>query len=363
MRKKWNVLLIFALVVVLILSACSQNSGSTSSSSGSGTQASGTQSGSGTSSSSGSSDGAAQDDKVYTVHIGYENNPGEPIDLAAHRWKELAEERSGGRLKLELFPSSQLGTKVDLTEQMRGGANVITLTDGSFLADFVPDMGIMMGPYLSNDVDSMFKLFESEWFDGIKQQLEEQNIHVVTTNWLYGVRHVIANKPATTPEDFKGMKLRVPNADIFIKTIEAIGATATPVPLGDVYPSITQGVIDGMENPLTVIYGSKVYEQAKHIILTGHMINITTWIAGQQFIESMPDDLVKILKETGDEAGNYMTEIVLQADDETIEKLKAEGVTFHEIDRAAFQKLVEPVYDMYPEWTPGLHATVQEAMK
>src|SRR5690606_6437216 len=266
------------------------------------------------------------------------------------------------RLKVELYPSSQLGTKVDLTEQLRNGTNIITLSDGSFLGDFVPDMEIMMGPYLADDIDQMFKLFQSDWFEDIKAQLEEKNVHVVTTNWLYGVRHIIANKPATTPEEFKGMKLRVPNADIFIKAIEAMGATATPMPLGDVYPSLAQGVIDGMENPLVVIEGSKAYEQAKHIMLTGHVLNITTWIAGQPFIESLPEDLVTILKETGDEAGDFMTETGLASDEETIERLKAQGVTFHEVDRELFKEAVRPVYDMFPDWSPGLYDTVQEIL-
>ena len=345
-----------ALALVMLLTACAQTT--TPNNSGSNTN-----SNTNTGSDSKPEANPPADDKTYTLKIGYENNPGEPIDLAANRWKELAEEKSNGRLVLELYPSSQLGTKVDLTEQMRSGANVITLSDGSFLSDFVPDMGVMMGPYLADDVDSMFKLYQSDWFQGIDQQLRDQGIHIVTTNWLYGIRHVIANKPAQTPEEFKGMKLRAPNADIFIKTVEAMGATATPMPLGDVYPSLSQGVIDGMENPLTVIYGSKAYEQAKHIILTGHIVNITTWIAGQKYMESLPEDLVQILKETGDEAGNFMTETVIASDEETIEKLKAEGVTFHEIDRSVFKKAVEPVYATFTNWTPGLYDTVQNILK
>lgn len=349
MKKKSYLLLTITLIFALVLSAC----GSASNNAGNQPPANET----------GDNGAAPEDDgKVYTVRIAYENNPGEPIDLAANKWKELAEERSNGRLKVELYPSSQLGTKVDLTEQLRNGANIITLTDGSFLRDFVPDMEIMMGPYLADDIDQMFKLFQSDWFEDIKAQLEEKNVHVVTTNWLYGVRHIIANKPATTPEEFKGMKLRVPNADIFIKAIEAMGATATPMPLGDVYPSLAQGVIDGMENPLVVIEGSKAYEQAKHIMLTGHVLNITTWIAGQPFIESLPEDLVTILKETGDEAGDFMTETVLASDEETIERLKAQGVTFHEVDRELFKEAVRPVYDMFPDWSPGLYDTVQEIL-
>ena len=353
--KKAGLTIVLTLILALIVSACGSNGSNGANQGNGGSGASGGNTG-------GNAEQSREDDKVYVLKLGYENNPGEPVDLAAHRWQELAEERSGGRLKLELYPSSQLGSKSDLTEQMRSGANVATVSDGSFLADFVPDMGILMGPYLADDEQQMFKLFESEWFDGIRAQLEEQNVHVLSTNWLYGVRHVIAKQPATTPAEFAGVKLRAPNSDIFIKTVEAMGATPTPMPLGDVYPSITQGVIDGMENPLTVIYGSKTYEQAKHILLTGHMTNITNWIAGQPFIESLPDDLVAILKETGDEAGDFMTETVKQSDDDIIDMLKAEGVSFHEVDRAAFREAAKPVYEAFPQWTPGLYDTIQDIL-
>lgn len=300
-----------------------------------------------------------KEDEVYVIKVGYENNPGEPFDLAVNKWAELAKERSNGKLIIEPYPSSQLGSKNDLIEQMRAGANVVTLADGAFFRDLVPDMEILMAPYLVDNEEQMFSLFKTDWYQDLENQLRKKGLHILTSNWLYGVRHVIADKPATTPEEFKGMKLRTPTANIMVKTVEALGATPTPMPLGDVYPSMAQGVINGMENPLPVIQGSKVYEQAKHIILTGHIINVTQLVGGEEFMSTLPENILTILKETGDEAGNYMTELVKSLDAQIREELEAEGVTFHEVDREIFREAAMPIYSSIDDWSPNLYETVQ----
>ncbi|MBE3102935.1 MAG: C4-dicarboxylate TRAP transporter substrate-binding protein, partial [Bacilli bacterium] len=251
----------------------------------------------------GKKDSASASEDIYTIKIGYENQPGEPLDLAANQWKKLAEKQSDGKIKIELYPSSQLGSKQDAIELMKTGANVLHIADASFLMEYVPDIGILSAPYLTDDYESLFKLTESEWFKGLEKDLQDEGINIVSTKWIYGDRHLITNKEVKTPNDLKGLKVRVPSNPLSIKIMEKLGATATPMPLGEVYPAIAQGVIDGMENPLPVINGSKVYENAKFLTLTGHTNMIIQWIAGQSYIDTLPKDIVKVLKETGDEAG------------------------------------------------------------
>lgn len=360
MLTKMSGLFAVVLVLSLVLAACGGGNNSGGQQASSGGSGGGTSQGQSANQSQGSD---AQDDKVYTINISYENNPGEPVDLAVQEWKRLAEEKSGGRLILETYPSSQLGSKVDVIEQMMTGANVIAIADASFLMDYVPDLGIVSGPYLTENYDQLFKLTQSDWFKEQEAKLQEKGLHIVTTKWIYGTRHMVVNKPVTKPEDFKGMKIRVPNNQLFIKTIEGMGGTPTPMPWGDVYPALSQGVVDGAENPLPVLYGSKMHEQAKYVALTEHIQMISQWIAGQQFIESLPDDIVAILKETGDLAGDVMNEMVMSADAETIEKLKEAGVTVNEVDVAAFRAAVEGIYSEFPEWTPGLFDKIQEIIR
>jgi len=338
---KWTKL-IFSVVTALSLAACSSGNSETPSD---------------------ASKASSDDSKKIVVNIAYGNQPGEPIDQQANKWKELAEERSNGRLELKLFPSSQLGSEKDVIEQALMGNNTIILTGYDFLMDYVPDMGIMTAPYLTDDVEDLFYLTTTDWFKGLQDQLREKGLVVVTTNTLYGKRHLMTTKPVKTPDDLKGMKIRVPNSNTYIKTFEALGATPTPMPLAEVYTALQQGLIDGAENPLPVLQGSKTNEVAKYLALTEHTKIISPWVAGTAFFDTIPEDLQKILMETGDEAGEYAKSITLEQADKVLEEFKQQGVTVTEVDLNAFKEKTKDVYNAFPQWSPNLYETVQELLK
>lgn len=354
-KLRWMTALAICLIMALVVSACGQgvNSGNQSSSS--------TGNSGGSNNANSDSGSAAQtDDKVYEIKIAYDLNPGEPIDLGAQEWKRLIEERSNGRMKVELFPSGVLGTKKDVVEQMLTGTNVIQVTDGSYLMEIVPDFGVLAGPYLVTDYRDLFKVIDSEWFDEQSKLLNDKGYEMVSAKWLFGTRHLIATKSVEKPDDLKGMKIRVPNNPLFIKAFEMMGASVTPLPWLDVYPSLTQKVVDGAEAPVQTIYSSKLQEAAKYLSLTGHVTMAAHWIASKEFMDSLPNDLRQILIETGNEAGEYTTQLVLDGDNETIEQMKAEGVTVVEPDQKPFQEAVKDVYNQIPEFTPDVYDRIQE---
>lgn len=298
----------------------------------------------------------------YIIKVGYENHPGEPLDTAARRWKEVAEKKGGGKLEVQLFPSSQLGSKKDLIEQMRMGANVVTIADGAFLADYIPDMAIVMGPYIADNINDIFKLLESDWWKGLEKQLETKGLHITTYNFLYGTRNMVTKKPVNSLADLAGMKIRVPNNKIQVEAIKALGAIPTPMPLAEVYPALTQGVIDGAENPIPVLYGQKHHEAAKYLILSKHLDNIACWVSSAKYMATLPKDVLDAFESGAREAGEYSKELAVNVDKETIAKMKAEGVTVIEVDLKPFQEATKVVYTKFPEWTPGLYDKAREAM-
>ena len=298
----------------------------------------------------------------YSIKVAYENNPGEPLDLAVQEWAKLFAKKTGGKGELKLFPSSQLGSKKDVTEQMKLGSGIITITDGGFLADYVPDFGILMGPYLANDYKDLFKLAKTPWYADLSEKLAAKGLRVLTTNWLYGTRHFLLKKPAKTPEELKGVKLRSPNNRIQIEAIQSMGATPTPMPLSEVYPALSTGVIDGTESPISVFYAMKAFEAAKYLVKTGYIHNISQWIIGEKYFKKLPADVQKALMESAEEAGDIMTNSVMKAEQEAVEKLKQAGVTIIEVDREAFKKAAMPTYKKFPEWTPSLYEKVQGYM-
>ena len=313
--------------------------------------------------SSDNSSGGSSEEKV-TINIAYGNQPGEPIDELAKKWEELAEEKSDGRLDLVLYPSSQLGAEKDVIEQALQGNNAIVLAGYDFLLDYVPDAGILTAPYLVNDTELLRKVTGTEWFSKIDNQLNEKGLELVIPNVVYGERHLMTNDKVSSLVDLKGMKIRVPNNQMSIKTFESLGAAATPMPLADLYPSLQQGLVDGAENPLPVLQGAKVQEVSKYLTLTGHQRFIVSFTGGTKFIEGLPEDLVGILKETGLEVSEYGNEVLKEANDKVIEDFKAEGVEVVEIDTAEWEKAVAPVYEEFKSsWSEGLYDDLMKELE
>lgn len=312
----------------------------------------------------------AESAEPVLLQIAYENNPGEPIDQACNEWKNLIEEKSGGTIKVELFPSSQLGSKTDLIDQMIAGAPVCTIADGAFYAERgVPDFGIVFAPYLFDSWEECWKLTESDWYAEQSAKLQENGLKILASNWIYGDRHTMTKKPVHSPEDLEGMKVRVANSMIFIKGFECLGATPTPMALGDVYTALQQGTIDGLENPLPVLYNGKFQEVSKYLVLDGHVKNFTTWVMGNDFFNSLTPEQQTILIETAEEAGIKNNEFQAAAEQEVLSKLVTEGVTVYEPteeERAAFREASLAFYE-YPEisgqWTEGLYETVNAIIK
>jgi tripartite ATP-independent transporter DctP family solute receptor len=293
------------------------------------------------------------------LKVAYENHPGEVLDREAHYWADLVEKRSEGKVKLELYPSSQLGTKQEVFEQALLGANVCMFGDPSFLGEYVPDFAILSGPYFA-EWDKLFKLIHTDWFKGLEKKLAAKGLAGLSFNWMYGSRSLVANKPILKPEDMKGMKIRVPGTKIQIEAFKAFGATPTPMPLGEVYPAMTQKVIDGAENPLNVLYGQKLYEPTKNLMLIEYLNMIVTWVVGQSYLDKLPPDVVALLKETCEEAGEYSKKLVPEEDAKLIAKMESEGVKVFKVDTGPFREAAKKTYDQFPEWTPNLYNDVQK---
>ena len=289
--------------------------------------------------------------KPISIKVAYENNPGEPLDVV------------NGEITLALYPSSQLGSKQDVTEQAMMGMNVITLSDVAFLADYEPDLGILFGPYLTDDPQKLFKIYESDWFKQKNESLKKKGIHVVMNNYLYGTRQIISKKPIRTVDDLAGLKIRVPNNVMQIKAIQAMGATPTPMPLGEVYPALTQGVIDGVENPISVLQGQKLYEQARYLTMVNYLTNTSVWIGGEAFFGTLSPEQLEMIHQTGYEAGVYSQKLTLERDAEMLKTMQAAGVEVIYPDTGPFQKKAREVYSQFPEWTPGLYETIQQQLQ
>ena len=302
--------------------------------------------------------GRARGDAPIVVQLALENHPGDPTTDAIFNWARLINERSGGTMVAQVFPSSQLGSKDEVMDQMLAGMPVITLADGGFFsARGVPDMGITIGPYFFPTWDCAWNLIESDWWAQQARILEQRGFKILASNWKYGDRHTLTTRPIRTLADFAGLRLRVPNNPIQIRGTEVMGASPTPLPLGEVYTALQQGIVDGVENPLAVLYSFRFHEVARYLSLTSHIRMITSWFTGTSWFNTLSREHQQLLIDTGREAGIYNNELIQRSTDEFLARFRAAGVQIIEVDLDAFARQAQAFYsfpDMLGVWSPGI---------
>ena len=304
----------------------------------------------------------------YNFKFGTVSADTEPLLDAMRYMAKNIEDRSDGRIAIDVYGGAVLGTNKVVYEQVKNGGMVMTIADFGYLADYYPDMGIIAGPYLLPDVNDFDKLLKSDWYSETLTNLEAASgLKVTAANWFFGARHIITNKPIKHPDDMKDVPIRVPPNIMWVKTFESMGANGTQVAWAEVYGALSTGLVDAAEAPIASIIGAKLYEQRKVISMTGHFKAFVAPMMNADIFNSMPEDLQKIIIDESISAGKYMTKLILEGEEELIKQLETnEGVSFvraSEIDMPAFQAATAPTYDAFPEWSEGLFEKVSAILK
>ena len=301
------------------------------------------------------------------VRLAFENSLNEPIGVALQHWRDLLNDMDVG-LRAELFPDSQLGSKTEVIDSMLLGEAVITLADGAFYADYgVPDFGIVFGPFLFNNWEEAWTLTQSDWYAEQVAALEERGLTLLTSNWQYGARHLLTTMPIHTVDDLQGVRVRVPGNQIQALGFDALGAAATGMPLGDVYQALQTGVVDGVENPLSVLYGRGFQEVTSYLILTGHVHNFTTWVTSADWFATLTPEQQDALRTSMYQAGIYNNVLAEQADITYLQALEDAGITVTlpspEV-LEGFRERARSFYDLGDTfgWSEGLYERVLQAM-
>lgn len=300
---------------------------------------------------------------AITIKVGHVLAPTEPTHLAIVRWAERMKERTGGRVELQVFASSQLGSNRDVMEQAGLGAGVIAHTDPGYLQDYYPSFGVLNGPFLFREWAQAKKLVTGplvrEWAEAMRR---DKGLRLLALNWYFGPRHLIAHQPIGNPQEMRGKKVRVPPNIMWKETIQAMGGAPTPLEWAEVYTGLSQKVVDAAEAPLSTLLGSRLYEVAKVVTLVGHFKAITGMVIGEKFFQTLPSDVQKVLQEEALRAGDEMSVMTLARQEEFLRALRDKGVVFHEADVAAFEKATRVVYTKFPAWTPGIYEKVKAAL-
>lgn len=286
-----------------------------------------------------------------------------PLHKGAEKIAELAAQKSNGSLKIELFPGGQLGGEKDIIEGVQLGSIDMGINSSGSIGRFAPMQQIAYAPYLFRDVDHFLKVYRSPIADEMaKQLLDKTGIRALDLGWYYGVRHLTTKiTPVKVPADLKGLKVRTPNIPVMRDAIRAWGVAVTTMDPSELYLALQTGVVDGQENPPSSIYGWKLHEVQKFLMLTGHMMGNMAVLINDKAWQKLTPDQQKALREAVLAAGDYQTELTLKMDEENVKKLQAAGMTVVQPQVEEFRKLSASIIPRYEkEWGEGLFKRIQD---
>jgi tripartite ATP-independent transporter DctP family solute receptor len=266
-----------------------------------------------------------------------------PFHTAAQKLAELAAQKSGGTLDIQVFPAGQLGDDKAQFEQVRLGGVQMALGSSGILAQTVPAFDVFEAPYLFDDHNHFAKVIRSP----IRQELSERIIKAagvrVAALGFGGFRNVFTKKPVGSLADMKGLRIRTPEIPVYVETFKALGASPTPLPYLEVYLALQQGTIDGAENPLSSGTDQKWPEVVKFVALTRHQATGQSFQVNERWYQGLSPDSRKAIDESCLEASEYLGTLMVERDAKFETVLKQAGVTITAMDMEPLRKAVAEV--------------------
>jgi len=293
---------------------------------------------------------AAQDIQERTIRFGHLNNPDHPTSTGVKKFAEIVAAKSGGKIKVQEFPSSQLGNELQQQSALQGGVQEMLVASTTSLAGIVREFGIFDFPFLfsnSNQADAMVDGPLGKMLSG---KLAEKGV-VILGFFDLGARNVTNSKrPITKPEDLEGLKLRVIPNPVFLETFKTFKANPVPMPFAELYGALESKAVDGQENPYSVILSSKFYEVNKYVSATNHVIATNPVQISKRFWDKLSPAEQKLLQEAAIEAQNYQRVVSREVASKAVGELKAKGMIYNDIAPAEIARMraeVRPVYDKF----------------
>lgn len=296
---------------------------------------------------------------VKVIKLGHGLDQTHPVHKGMVRMAELLAEKSGGSMRIDIYPSQQLGTERELLELLQIGSVGMTKVSSSVLEGFVPAFQVFGLPYLFRDEEHRFKVFEGEIGRRILLSSQDYNLRGVCYYDAGSRSFYTKDKPVYSPDDLTGLKIRTQESPVAIKMVRTLGGSPTPISWGELYTSLQQGIVDGAENNPPSFYLSRHYEVCKYYSLDQH-----TGVPDVLMISSIVwDDLTpqqqQWLQEAADESVPYQKQEWKVSVDEALEAVQAAGVEVVYPDPAPFQEKVQSLYDEFRD-VPEVYELIQQ---
>ncbi|GAB2603126.1 TRAP transporter substrate-binding protein [Nitrincola alkalisediminis] len=258
--------------------------------------------------------------------------------LAAERFRDLAAKYSDGDIKVEIYPSGQMGGQREIIESVELGVLEMGYGESGLYANYVPEFGLLTLPYLYRDVDHWENVVTGDIGLGLINKLVDTS-GVRPLNWiLAGYRDTyLAKRKIETPDNFRNLKIRVPESPVFVGTFSALSAQPTPVPMPEVYTALQTGVVDAMEGTPEVGYTFRIFEVAESLSKTRHILFDGSFAINDAFYNRLSDKNREAVTRAAKEAAQMQRSEWAEREQAWFDKLAEEGITINEVDAAPFQ--------------------------
>ena len=295
------------------------------------------------------------------IKLAHSSEPGSIFQVSADEFAKRANAKLAGKAKVTVYGSAQLGADKELLQKLKLGTVEISLPS-SIMSTEGDLFGVFDMPYLVKDRAHMQRIEKEVFWPAIAPTVEAKGLKIIAV-WENGFRHITNNRrPINTPDDLKGVKLRVPEGKWRVKMFQAYGANPTPMKFSELFTALQTGVVDGQENPFANIVSAKFYEVQKYLSLTNHLYTPAYVTVGTKKWATLPADVRQALEDTAREVQPFVFGTAEKWDTELLDKLRTSGIQINQANREAFVGASRPIYEEFSRDVPGAKALIDKSL-
>lgn len=289
--------------------------------------------------------------------LGHVLPPSHPTHIALEKAAAEVLEKTEGRVDIKVFPSAQIGGAKEVLTGLTLGTHQMAFDGAGILSQWAPSMGVFEAPFLAKDFGHVERMIDSKKGQEIVEELRADHGYRILDVWYYGTRHLTNNRgPVNGVADMADLKVRVPEVELSLAFMKALGATPTPMAFSELYLGMQTGVVDGQENPLPTIDAAKFYEVQDHLALTGHLVQFVAPTVSEQAWNSLSEADQNVLAEVFTRVGDEYNQSVVDIEAELVVALEEKGMKVTTPDRAAMAAAMMPVYAEFDSvWGTGVY--------
>ena len=284
---------------------------------------------------------SAQVAQERVIRFGHLNNADHPVSFGVKRFSELLAAKSGGKMKVQEFPASQLGNELQQQSALQGGVQQMSAPATTSLAGIVKEFGLVDFPFSVSTFEQADALLDGPLGQALIAKLLEKGL-VALGYWDLGFRNVTNSKhPITKAEDLDGLKIRVIPNPVFLETFRAFKANPVPMAFAELYGALEARAVDGQENPYAVILSNKFYEVQKYLSATNHVYAANIVLVSKKFWDSLTPAEQKMMNEAADETRSYQRQVSRAAAQKAVGELQAKGMQYNQISPAEQKRMAQ----------------------